>query len=413
MRAAKNLFAKIPDEIVLRILHAVPDKISILVLRQTCRRLRRLCEDPTLEYKLPILLSTAPFIASFHQGSGSPLQDEVCRLGPEDDARSSANLGDKKAWEYCQLLWRDRVCDDCTELRRDPAAYERALRRVYQTMLCSGCKAYHPVFLFSRVERQKGPSRRVCIGRQGQIRLCQHKMVEWQHLAGYGSSSNGHTPINKYECAPCGRAGINTTADVSRSIAPDGYRLVLRNTVMFSKKTPVYYSRQTHEATILERLQPFRTCVHLGGRKSAAKAILQQKRQDGFGYYMKDWGECYMQKCAFSMCAFDNPAIDLLTATGQHILRIESPTDPNWLVALDPESYLDDGDELTRGLMWCRDPACPIMKRGHALYALFHQENLPLEKIPLSVAPEEPDADKLHTNKFGRRRSKRLRDQRR
>ncbi|KAK7967227.1 uncharacterized protein PG986_001504 [Apiospora aurea] len=210
------------------------------------------------------------------------------------------------------------------ELRRDPAAYQRALRRVYQTMLCSGCKAYHPVFLFSPVERQKGPSRRVCIGRQGHIRLCQHKMVEWQHLAGYGSSSNGHTPINKYECAPCGRAGTSTTADVSRSIAPDGYRLVLRNTVMFSRKTPVYYSRQTREATILERLQPFRTCVHLGGRKSAAKAILQQKRQDGFGYYMKDW------------------------ATGQHILKIESPTDPNWLVALDPESYLDDGDELTR-----------------------------------------------------------------
>ncbi|KAK8035196.1 F-box domain- cyclin-like protein [Apiospora rasikravindrae] len=413
MKTAKGLFAKLPDEIVLRILHAVPDKISILILRQTCRQLRRLCEDPTLEYRLPILLSTAPFIASFHQGSGSPVQDEVCQPGPEDDYRSHANFGDKKAWEYCQLLWRDQICDDCAELRRDLAAYKRALRRVYQTMLCSSCKAYHPVFLFSLAERQKGPSRRVCIGRQGHVRLCQHETVNWQHLVESGSKSSGHTSVNKLECAPCCRAGNNATAEISRSVAPAGYRLALRNMAKISKKSQVFANMQTRAAYILERLQPFRTCVHLGGRKSEAKAMLHQKRQNGFQCYMENWGNCYMHKCGFFMHAFDNTAIEWLAITSQHILRVESPTDPDWLVALDPESYLGDRDELTRGLMWCRDPNCSMMKRGHTLYALFHQKNLPHETIPLSVAPEEPEAEVPHADEFGRRRSKRLQGQRR
>ncbi|KAK8058521.1 hypothetical protein PG994_008969 [Apiospora phragmitis] len=221
--ASQNFFLKLPDEIILRILHIIPDKISILVLRQTCRQFKRLCEDATLKYKLPILLSTAPFIASFHQCGIWPLKDEICKPDPTEKVFWLPDFANEKALEYCQLLWRDQMCSDCADLRQDPAVHERAVHRIYESMVCSGCKAYHPAFLFSRIERQKIPSRRVCIGRQGYISLCQHKAINWQRLERRGSSTRCEAK-HALECQTCRRAGTNVIADVY-----NGYRLIVYN----------------------------------------------------------------------------------------------------------------------------------------------------------------------------------------
>lgn len=45
-------------------------------------------------------------------------------------------------------------------------------------MHCSGCDRDYPLCLFSAAQRQVLPEKRICIGREGHVRLCQHKTVK-------------------------------------------------------------------------------------------------------------------------------------------------------------------------------------------------------------------------------------------
>ncbi|KAK6855868.1 hypothetical protein PG995_008019 [Apiospora arundinis] len=78
-KTATNWFHQLPEEIIMRVIHSIRDKVSILILRQTCRQFKRLCEDPTLEYRLPILLNKARSTASSykHKHIFSPVEDEL------------------------------------------------------------------------------------------------------------------------------------------------------------------------------------------------------------------------------------------------------------------------------------------------------------------------------------------------
>ncbi|KAK6834823.1 hypothetical protein PG987_009517 [Apiospora arundinis] len=90
------------------------------------------------------------------------------------------------------------------------------------------------------------------------------------------------------------------------------------------------------------------------------------------------------------------------------ILILRQTCHPSWLVALDPDSYLSDSDELTRGLMWCRDPTCAITKGGRGLCVIFNQYDLPHPKMPLSSGH---DGDELKFDEHARRPGLRKRDQ--
>lgn len=70
------------------------------------------------------------------------------------------------------------MCDDCAELRRDPPSTNTLSTAIYTPAICSGCKTAHLAFLFSHLERQKR-DQRVCIGRQGHIRLCAHRKISY------------------------------------------------------------------------------------------------------------------------------------------------------------------------------------------------------------------------------------------
>jgi hypothetical protein len=50
-------------------------------------------------------------------------------------------------------------------------------------MHCSGCRVDHPVGLFSAAQRRVPSRKRVCIGREGFVRLCDHKVVTWVKVA--------------------------------------------------------------------------------------------------------------------------------------------------------------------------------------------------------------------------------------
>ncbi|KAM7187473.1 hypothetical protein V8F33_011213 [Rhypophila sp. PSN 637] len=48
-------------------------------------------------------------------------------------------------------------------------------------LYCSGCKCRHPARAFSQTERRK-PAGRICIGREGYFRLCEHKTLTWAQV---------------------------------------------------------------------------------------------------------------------------------------------------------------------------------------------------------------------------------------
>jgi len=114
--------------------------------------------------------------------------------------------------EFNALLDRDAYCADCRAARDDSEVWEARINRLVKTYLhCSGCDADHPACLFSARERERGrrletktelgrrpgnnlnpndshpegeeeegeDPERVCIGREGHMRLCQHGYVPW------------------------------------------------------------------------------------------------------------------------------------------------------------------------------------------------------------------------------------------
>ncbi|KAK8113232.1 hypothetical protein PG984_013758 [Apiospora sp. TS-2023a] len=112
MTTTDSTLLKLPVEIILMILQNIHDTVSILVLRQTCRLLRSLCEDDTLELKVPTVASQQEATPWFDD----PYLKLVCSL-PDDELA-----------QYEQLLWKDRMCHDCKELRRDADSYGRTVR---------------------------------------------------------------------------------------------------------------------------------------------------------------------------------------------------------------------------------------------------------------------------------------------
>ncbi|KAK3939607.1 hypothetical protein QBC46DRAFT_409020 [Diplogelasinospora grovesii] len=74
-------------------------------------------------------------------------------------------------------------CPDCTAVRRNKRDFNMARLKLTDKWLhCSGCKQDHPLFLFSPTQRDASDDVRICIGREGLVRLCDHKIITWECL---------------------------------------------------------------------------------------------------------------------------------------------------------------------------------------------------------------------------------------
>ncbi|KAK8113243.1 hypothetical protein PG984_013769 [Apiospora sp. TS-2023a] len=410
-KPVEDLFAKLPDEIALKIIHLTDDTITILLLRQTCRQLRRLCEDSTLAAQLPVLLSTEPLISSFHKyGGSSPVEAELIHYALTYENSYYFFAKQAKEWKlaYCQALWRNRMCNDCAELRSDPDVYQRAVDRMYTPIKCSGCWTRHPAFLFSILERQKKANQRVCIGREGHVRLCAHKTINWEdiekifdkYLEDLRNDKYDPKYLQKIACSDCSLRGWNVAA----TFPWEGEWTLFRRMDICHKPedTPATNRGYTKDGPkCVENMLGWKpslgSCVHYGDLKSELMpALLQeeeeQKRRYRVGkkdctiHHDKTEVTCLMPECNFSVQVDESGKVPI-GATDR--ILVDFPVDPDWLVALDPQSYLRGPDELTRGLMWCRDPNCAVTKRGRALYNVVHQWDLPHEKVKFD--PEQDD----------------------
>lgn len=69
---------------------------------------------------------------------------------------------------------------------------ERPQRYVY----CSGCELYHPTMAFSPTQQQVSSGQRICIGREGVLRVCDHLSLTWAKVE---ARLNGVPKPNSFE----------------------------------------------------------------------------------------------------------------------------------------------------------------------------------------------------------------------
>jgi len=108
-------------------------------------------------------------------------------------------------------------CRSCRTLQQN-GIVQTTLSHFKQSAWCSGCGKNHPLLLFSATQRNLPPSQRICIGREGTLRLCSHEAITWNEInqkavalanenaeEGYGTlRSCTHKSHHSPEAAPWG-----------------------------------------------------------------------------------------------------------------------------------------------------------------------------------------------------------------
>lgn len=152
-KPTRSILARLPDNILLRIM-SHGDDIDILCLRRTCRTMLRLTAGPEF----------SRLYSRVGQRFSSGYPQEQVPEAAKDQLHS--------------LLRRDMYCELCRTVESE---MERRLRE--ESLYCSGCRLSHLVGLFSfRQRRSESDRTRICIGREGYLRACQHLTVSWAQI---------------------------------------------------------------------------------------------------------------------------------------------------------------------------------------------------------------------------------------
>ena len=155
----RSPFNELPEELLLHILRSL-DVPSLLVLRRASRKFMRLFGD-------------AEFRRYHGISNGGRWQSENVR----------AIESNKELRLLRELIARDRLCTDCVAARTGAPSRLDAYHAWSETPLhCGGCGLDHPSCAFSKRQRALPASKRVCIAREGAVRLCRHKTLTWAEI---------------------------------------------------------------------------------------------------------------------------------------------------------------------------------------------------------------------------------------
>lgn len=385
---------RLPNELIQQILESLTP-LDIQVLKRTCSHLLLLCEDFS-NRKFPN--TGAEILAGGVYG--------------RPDGVWWAPLS--KPYELRDMLTRDRVCHDCAWLRADSARFAAALAELERPLWCDGCKAVHHSFLFSHSERDKSAMNRKCIGMEGHVRLCRHKVITWADVLQMKATSKQRAPLGEV-CIECHDAS-------HRALAPGPshgalgyfpkalYHAKLRNTLLISSKMAVY-SEDVDEGASADGLVGLvgeanqsaliYACPHTRDRiyrlaesltsLNRASLVGSRRSKEFRSRNVEHMWSCRERRCQQYL------KLDIVTTSGGpsgeglpplappgvvkrrrdvclrscNAISVESPTHPAWLGTLDPDSYLCVEDEMGKGIMWCNDAECPTMFRSLARSKLF------------------------------------------
>ncbi|KAK1835462.1 hypothetical protein QBC39DRAFT_299128 [Podospora conica] len=181
---------RLPEDLLIAIMLACDDPVPLLVLRRSSRLFLRLFESPAFRQYWassppsgPIALPALPW---------TPPRHEL--------------LGTAQAAVLRQLLHRDapnnpHLCDTCRFRQRRADWPARVAHITKRRLFCSECSTTHPASCFSATQR-RAPVR-VCIGRQGHVRLCQHVALSWETVSALVPLARTQHPHDTLLVAEC------------------------------------------------------------------------------------------------------------------------------------------------------------------------------------------------------------------
>jgi hypothetical protein len=162
--ATHSLLARLPEELLLEILHCLGrsnEVVALYCLRRVSARLRRLINEPDiLQYLGPKYTSSRFLSSRFCDGVW------ICSIGVRDQLR--------------EFLQRDNMCGKCILSigRRGTCQFQGHGCRLW----CSGCNCEQDRNEFSCAEVQKPDQDRQCLARQGAVALCEHVRISWADI---------------------------------------------------------------------------------------------------------------------------------------------------------------------------------------------------------------------------------------
>lgn len=162
----------LPEEILLLIMELL-DPTSMQCLRRTSRVFLRLFSFPCFRGQHNRDLNGMP------QSSRSPFFPW---------ARASRIFeAEAHTQQFIDLLERDakkKLCSDCRARASGLAGFQRTRSFIDKLLYCTGCKTDHPLAYFSAAQRQPWcDATRVCVGREGHVRLCEHLVIGWDAIS--------------------------------------------------------------------------------------------------------------------------------------------------------------------------------------------------------------------------------------
>ncbi|KAH6874869.1 hypothetical protein B0T10DRAFT_386630, partial [Thelonectria olida] len=169
---------RLPNELICQIMReASTDNLSFYCLRQVSRRLRMVSH--LREFR------QHPF-STYRERNRCKGQNMLCnKIGyPGLLLLGSVWAGDETRMleDLRARIRRDLYCKSCLWKQRDSVC---KFKVAHNDAYCSGCRKDHPRSMFSPEERTKDPKDRICIGREGHIRLCDHEVITWADLEPY------------------------------------------------------------------------------------------------------------------------------------------------------------------------------------------------------------------------------------
>lgn len=400
-RAHHNLtrspLLRMPDTLVLQIMGHL--EISDLIrLRRTSRAFMRLFGSKMFgEYHDP------PYYPGSHEARFGVWQY------PSKDALELE--------EHRDELLREMYCTACYEARQSRAMGNPCPELEF--LHCSACGSDHLATLFSATDRRKPAESRVCIGRQGSLKLCEHVSLSWDDIEKWNDKGDKVVSTCKHPChAFRSTDSVESPTLRVRNGDSDGRSLALRKDTIIA--LPIQGGRRPTAQEFRQRLEevervtpsawfplwhpmfsPMRLvdpnrccCLTYDGadglnwelRPRSAKWRVGEKEDDDNdggqplwcqrgtklegSHWEKEW-HGWVSEFHFwggSLCMTLSPCGDDSVYLQQsRRLTAQYPWQPSWYLALDPKSY-----ELPHfyGVAWCLNKTCRNYAGLHPGYPL-------------------------------------------
>ncbi|OTA98757.1 hypothetical protein M426DRAFT_258110 [Hypoxylon sp. CI-4A] len=380
-----NRLSGLPTEILLQIIGEL-DAISLFALVRVSRRFSRIFTDSCL--------------SAYHE-----LPDWTVKTVKSLWLRFNKSL----ITDHRQALRRLNRCSLC----RSASIFKEAevLGAVPPVLHCSGCIGDHPTYLFSEKQRMMPIDERLCIGREGHIKLCRHKSITWKEIERFslwvGSWANPEFEIHCDKCDSEYRVdGLPFLTVESENGAISKLRFVKRNIIKFNPRKSQLSAKEMQqglgEAFRASRaswypenppsyLSPMRafdpnacSCLVYDGSNSLDWKLCE-KDDPGHTFSCRRSGEIpnpskddhlisqYTHSfksgvgvgskrflgMAFRRRSSSEVEMDQFMEISLRTTTVPlGPWLPQWYLAIDPTSYGLEADEKMQGLTWCRDNNC-------------------------------------------------------